>query len=630
MNLYVNGVKVGSTQFDNNPVLENINFGARGVYGDRFFEGLIDEVRIWSTALTQSEIQANMTNYLAGTETGLLAYYRLNDVAGQTAWDFTGHGFDAQLGSSAGSDINDPAWVQTNWAYDTYLLADFAADQQSGYAPLEVQFTDFSMNEPDGWQWDFENDGNMDATDQNPQWTYNFPGTYDVRLVISKGTDTDTIVRNNFIVVGVSNPITIAEARLQPLGSIVTVTGIVTCGNEFGNLHFIQDPTAGAGIYDPNITDLRMGDSIVIMGETAEFNGLFELINNNYYAIISSNNALPAAQLVDVASLGEDYECEIVRINNVNFPYGGNSFLASTDYDLIDPSGTTHFRINGSSPLVFQRAPETTIDLTGICVNRTDDIGFPYGIYGRDYADLIYKNLQDFQLQDAGFTKRYSMVNSVSAVDGNTAWAIAKDGKNQFNVQEIIRTTDAGQNWEVITVPDHDGLVNTSIFALDENNAWVMSYRQWGSNPQGIYYTGDGGVTWAHQSTATFDPTVGAFPDIVHFWDANTGVCMGDPSYGYFEIYTTSDGGATWSRVPQANIPDPLADEYGITDNYSVVDNTIWFTTNKGRIYKSADQGLNWTVYQTPISTYGIVDFKNQTDGLLISQNDNSLFESAV
>ena len=248
---------------------------------------------------------------------------------------------------------------------------------------------------------------------------------------------------------------------------------------------------------------------------------------------------------------------------------------------MIDPSGTTHFRINSSSDLVFQRAPETTVDITGICAQRTDDALYQYNVFGRDYADLIFKNLQDFQLQNAGLSKRYSRISSLSAIDGNIAWALAQDGKNQYIVNEVTKTSDAGQNWEVINIPNHDGLVNTSIFALDENNAWVVTYKLFGEFNQGIFHTADGGTTWTHQSTAVFDPVVGGFPNIVHFWDAGTGVCLGDPSGGYFEIYTTTDGGNNWNRVPQINIPDPLTDEYGIVDNYSVAGNTIWFTTTK-------------------------------------------------
>jgi hypothetical protein len=44
----------------------------------RFFNGVMDEVRIWNVARTQSEIQSNMNSELAGTETGLVAYYPFN------------------------------------------------------------------------------------------------------------------------------------------------------------------------------------------------------------------------------------------------------------------------------------------------------------------------------------------------------------------------------------------------------------------------------------------------------------------------------------------------------------------------------------------------------------------------
>ena len=628
VNLYINGVHAGYAQFDNNPVVSTLYFGTRSDAMDRYYSGAIDEVRIWSAALTQSEIQANMTNYLNGTETDLLAYYRLNDVAGQFGYDFTGHGYNATLGSTNQSDDNDPDWLQTNWPYDTYLLADFSSDLIYGNAPLDVQFFDFSMNEPETWQWDFDSDGNTDSYDQNPFWTFGMPGVYTVTLVVSKGVEKDTIVKYDYMYVDDPIPMTIAEARLEPIGSIVTIEGIVTCGNEYGNLHFIQDPTAGAGIYDPNVSDLRMGDLLLIQGETTEFNGLFELINTSYYHIISNNNPMPDPQLVSISDLGEDYEAEVVRINSVDFPYGGNSLFGGTDYDIIDITGTTHFRLNNNSNLVYQRAPENTVSITGICVNRINDIGFEYGIYPRDYGDLIYNEIIDFENQAAGFTKRYSFVNSMSAVDENVVWATAKDGKNQTLINEFTRTTDGGLTWQSGMITNQDGLQTGSICAVDANNAWVSSYRYWGENPQGIYHTSDGGATWNHQASALFDQGLGGFPNTVYFWDVNNGVCLGDPSGGYFEIYTTADGGNTWSRVDQSNIPDPIADEYGQSDLFSVVGNTIWFPTNKGRIYKSVDMGLNWTTVQSPLNSYCIMEFKNQNEGLLLSQSSWELYET--
>ncbi len=53
--------------------------------------GLIDEVRIWNTARTQKQIRANMFRELTGNESGLVAYYKLNETSGTTAADSAGN-----------------------------------------------------------------------------------------------------------------------------------------------------------------------------------------------------------------------------------------------------------------------------------------------------------------------------------------------------------------------------------------------------------------------------------------------------------------------------------------------------------------------------------------------------------
>src|SRR5205085_8428842 len=106
--------------------------------------------------------------------------------------------------------------------------------------------------------------------------------------------------------------------------------------------------------------------------------------------------------------------------------------------------------------------------------------------------------------------------------------------------------------------------------------------------------------------------------NIVYFWDANNGMCMGDPTGGYFEIYTTSDGGTNWSRTPQVEIPAQQNGEFGITDVFNADHGSnLWFGTNQGRIYKTIDKGHNWTVAQTPFPDYiGAVAFRDSQNGL--------------
>jgi PKD repeat protein len=80
--------------------------------------------------------------------------------------------------------------------------AAFTGTPQSGPAPLVVQFTDLSTDGPKSWLWDFDNDGSIDSTAQDPSWTFSAPGAYTVTLVAGNDSGTDTETRNNYVTVG--------------------------------------------------------------------------------------------------------------------------------------------------------------------------------------------------------------------------------------------------------------------------------------------------------------------------------------------------------------------------------------------------------------------------------------------
>ena len=61
------------------------------------FQGQIDELRIYSTALSQQEIQNTMMTELNGNEAGLVAYYKMSNGSGLMVRDDSGHGKDGQL-----------------------------------------------------------------------------------------------------------------------------------------------------------------------------------------------------------------------------------------------------------------------------------------------------------------------------------------------------------------------------------------------------------------------------------------------------------------------------------------------------------------------------------------------------
>ncbi len=81
------------------------------------------------------------------------------------------------------------------------LIADFTASPTSGTSPFVVEFTDTSSGNPTAWWWDFNADGEIDSTLQNPSATFVAPGSYTIELIVSNGEDSDAETKTNYITV---------------------------------------------------------------------------------------------------------------------------------------------------------------------------------------------------------------------------------------------------------------------------------------------------------------------------------------------------------------------------------------------------------------------------------------------
>ncbi len=201
--------------------------------------------------------------------------------------------------------------------------------------------------------------------------------------------------------------------------------------------------------------------------------------------------------------------------------------------------------------------------------------------------------------QNSSFTFGSRGVDEIDIINANTVWAKAYDGSNPTGyIREITRTNDGGATWTpgAITFTNSTNYGVSNLYAVDYTTAYACMFPITGTGGA-IVKTIDGGTTWNIQTTAPF---TNSWADFVHFFDANNGVCMGDPiattAGSDFVIYTTTNGGTTWTQVPLGSIPNTLANEAGITNEYFALGNTIWFTSSKGRSFKSTDKGLTWTV----------------------------------
>ena len=116
-------------------------------------------------------------------------------------------------------------------------VADFSASPTSGIAPLDLQFTDLSTgNGISAWAWDFNNDGTVDSTEQNPAHTYTTAGSYTVKLTVTDADGSDDATRTAYITVTTENPPPVAD--------------------------FSASPASGIAPLDVQFTDLSTGDGI--------------------------------------------------------------------------------------------------------------------------------------------------------------------------------------------------------------------------------------------------------------------------------------------------------------------------------------------------------------------------------
>ncbi len=79
------------------------------------------------------------------------------------------------------------------------LSAGFSANHTEGCSPLVVQFKDESAGNPNSWYWDLGN-GTVSFL-KDPAATYFNPGRYTIKLVVSNGTQSDSLVKVQYIVV---------------------------------------------------------------------------------------------------------------------------------------------------------------------------------------------------------------------------------------------------------------------------------------------------------------------------------------------------------------------------------------------------------------------------------------------
>ena len=193
-----------------------------------------------------------------------------------------------------------------------------------------------------------------------------------------------------------------------------------------------------------------------------------------------------------------------------------------------------------------------------------------------------------------------------------------------------VLSSPDGKSWTQISgIPTRSTL--TSITAIDQ--------KLWAAGHDGlIIASSDGGKTWVRQRVDIFvpgsdNPSQGAPILDILFTDAQHGFAIG----AYSLMLETQDGGTTWmprkiNTAVAAPTAAPVASESGTfneadlalgeeTDPHfnamtKLTDGTLVLVGERGTVYRSADNGANWTKLAFP--------YKGSMFGVM-SWNDNNI-----
>jgi hypothetical protein len=95
--IYINGNLSLSAPWTNGVTDSGTNLLLGSRSGTTFYLGQMDEVRVWTIARTAAELRESMARTLVGNEAGLAAYYRMDELDGNTVYDLSSNANNGTL-----------------------------------------------------------------------------------------------------------------------------------------------------------------------------------------------------------------------------------------------------------------------------------------------------------------------------------------------------------------------------------------------------------------------------------------------------------------------------------------------------------------------------------------------------
>ncbi len=307
------------------------------------------------------------------------------------------------------------------------------------------------------------------------------------RLIVTDddgAADSDEVVITAMII----TEMTIAEARQQSEGTLVTVRGIVISYNwsSSSSDYNFQDSTAGLDLY-LNGTNLGLnpGDEIRVTGTISSYHGKLEVIPSDasQVTVLSTGNALPEPRVITVAELnsqGETWESTLIRINQVSKVSGTWPAAGSNENIDITDNGTDVgvMRIDKETDIDGSPEPTWPVDIIGVL----SEYDGTYQLMPRSLEDILVNTsaptFTAFTLSPDFITDADEITLSVDITPAEGAPALASGTLYYGNGENLLNSTemwlDHGNTWMGI-IPAQTG--NTELaYQVEVTDADGQSY----------------------------------------------------------------------------------------------------------------------------------------------------------
>jgi photosystem II stability/assembly factor-like uncharacterized protein len=190
---------------------------------------------------------------------------------------------------------------------------------------------------------------------------------------------------------------------------------------------------------------------------------------------------------------------------------------------------------------------------------------------------FLVTTVGSFQTTDGGYTWTYNDALYNNYITWNIDFPNVQNGYIVGDKMFLMKTTDAGINWNQTIVKDY--FIN--VYFKDEQNGFINSSKK-------IYKTTDGGATLSVLESFPYNE-IYSFDGML-FTDSLTGYIGTTPT----RIYKTIDGGESWHRT---NITG-LSDTIGVIRKIFFITSDIGWAIKGNQIMKTTDSGENWWVQQ--------------------------------